>query len=207
QQQQRPRPATKEAFPPRSYADDDYGASYQAGAGVGSSSSGGLGAGGAGGYHALPAANAGGWDAGGAADRVRVNKYETTLPVRVDILAALAYVLGPITGVSSRSSPGAVLTGHLAGKPLSAAYRNTPQKRPFLCSLLLAYGSLQFWYGRLRRFSCSVFSLLFWMDEATADPSRFRFSLWYKSYQDGQSLDRFHLPYVGDIAARWVDSE
>lgn len=29
---------------------------------------------------------------------VRVNKYETRLPIRVDIEAALTYVLGPITG-------------------------------------------------------------------------------------------------------------
>lgn len=29
---------------------------------------------------------------------VRVNKYETTLPIRVDIEASLAYVLGPVTG-------------------------------------------------------------------------------------------------------------
>jgi hypothetical protein len=31
---------------------------------------------------------------------VRVNKYETTLPIRVDIEAALAYALGPVTGKS-----------------------------------------------------------------------------------------------------------
>ncbi|GAA5810916.1 hypothetical protein MFLAVUS_004344 [Mucor flavus] len=30
---------------------------------------------------------------------VRVNKYETTLPIRVDIEASLAYVLGPVTGL------------------------------------------------------------------------------------------------------------
>lgn len=29
---------------------------------------------------------------------VRVNKYETTLPIRVDVEASLAYVLGPVTG-------------------------------------------------------------------------------------------------------------
>ena len=29
---------------------------------------------------------------------VRVNKYETRLPIRVDVEAALAYALGPITG-------------------------------------------------------------------------------------------------------------
>lgn len=29
---------------------------------------------------------------------VRVNKYETRLPIRVDIEAALTYILGPITG-------------------------------------------------------------------------------------------------------------
>ncbi|KAI8083552.1 hypothetical protein BDF21DRAFT_337339 [Thamnidium elegans] len=30
---------------------------------------------------------------------VRVNKYETTLPIRVDIEASLAYILGPVTGL------------------------------------------------------------------------------------------------------------
>ncbi|KAI8885927.1 hypothetical protein K501DRAFT_310719 [Backusella circina FSU 941] len=34
---------------------------------------------------------------------VRVNKYETTLPIRVDIEAALAYVLGPLTGKTMAS--------------------------------------------------------------------------------------------------------
>lgn len=29
---------------------------------------------------------------------VRVNKYETSLPIRVDVEASLAYVLGPVTG-------------------------------------------------------------------------------------------------------------
>jgi hypothetical protein len=29
---------------------------------------------------------------------IRVNKYETTLPIRVDVEASLAYVLGPVTG-------------------------------------------------------------------------------------------------------------
>lgn len=29
---------------------------------------------------------------------VRVNKYETRLPIRVDLEAALAYILGPVTG-------------------------------------------------------------------------------------------------------------
>lgn len=37
-------------------------------------------------------------NAGPNGQSVRVNKYETSLPVRVDIEAALAYVLGPVTG-------------------------------------------------------------------------------------------------------------
>lgn len=34
----------------------------------------------------------------GSQGGVRVNKYETKMPIRVDIEAALTYVLGPITG-------------------------------------------------------------------------------------------------------------
>ncbi|KAI7896748.1 uncharacterized protein EV154DRAFT_410835 [Mucor mucedo] len=30
---------------------------------------------------------------------VRVNKYETSLPIRVDVEASIAYVLGPVTGL------------------------------------------------------------------------------------------------------------
>ncbi|GAN00713.1 hypothetical protein MAM1_0002d00135 [Mucor ambiguus] len=30
---------------------------------------------------------------------IRVNKYETSLPIRVDVEASLAYVLGPVTGI------------------------------------------------------------------------------------------------------------
>lgn len=35
---------------------------------------------------------------GGGAQTVRINKYETSLPIRVDVEASLAYVLGPVTG-------------------------------------------------------------------------------------------------------------
>lgn len=31
---------------------------------------------------------------------IRVNKYETSLPIRVDVEASLAYVLGPVTGMN-----------------------------------------------------------------------------------------------------------
>lgn len=34
----------------------------------------------------------------GGNQTVRVNKYETSLPIRVDVEASLAYVLGPVTG-------------------------------------------------------------------------------------------------------------
>jgi hypothetical protein len=34
----------------------------------------------------------------GGNQTVRVNKYETSLPIRVDIEASLAYLLGPVTG-------------------------------------------------------------------------------------------------------------
>ena len=34
---------------------------------------------------------------------VRVNKYETRLPIRVDIEAAMTYVLGPITGETNNT--------------------------------------------------------------------------------------------------------
>jgi len=36
----------------------------------------------------------------GSQGGVRVNKYQTRVPVRVDIEAALTYVLGPITGMA-----------------------------------------------------------------------------------------------------------
>jgi hypothetical protein len=34
---------------------------------------------------------------------VRVNKYETSLPIRVDVEASLAYALGPVTGKKRKS--------------------------------------------------------------------------------------------------------
>lgn len=33
-----------------------------------------------------------------AVEAERVNKYETSLPIRLDILAALAYILAPLSG-------------------------------------------------------------------------------------------------------------
>ncbi|KAG0192272.1 hypothetical protein DFQ28_009593 [Apophysomyces sp. BC1034] len=43
------------------------------------------------------AASLGNSSRGAPAGMFRVNKYETTLPIRVDVEAALAYILGPVT--------------------------------------------------------------------------------------------------------------
>jgi hypothetical protein len=40
----------------------------------------------------------GGSSSNGGNQTIRVNKYETSLPIRVDVEASLAYVLGPVTG-------------------------------------------------------------------------------------------------------------
>ncbi|RUS18974.1 hypothetical protein BC937DRAFT_88115 [Endogone sp. FLAS-F59071] len=118
------------------------------------------------------------------AGQVRVNKYETSLPVRVDVEAALTYALGAVTGVF---------------------FLIVEQKNDYVrfhawqsSLLFLALMLLQF----IIMFISSWLSwLLFFIDIALIA------WLGYHAYMDGASLERYEVPYFGAIAAEWVDAE
>ncbi|KAI8380068.1 hypothetical protein BD560DRAFT_388349 [Blakeslea trispora] len=115
---------------------------------------------------------------------IRVNKYETSLPIRVDIEAALAYVLGPVTG----------LLLLILERQNDYVRFHAWQSALGFTSLMLAQFILLF-----------ISSFLSWV--------LFFFNLFlmlymtYRAYLDGVSLERYELPYVGIMASDYVDTE
>jgi len=115
--------------------------------------------------------------------QVRVNKYETGLGIRVDVEAALAYGLGPVTGV---------------------ALLIMEQKNDYVrfhawqsALLFLGFMILQIIFS----FSTILSWILVIVDIAAAG------WLAYNAYMDGASLERYEVPIIGAIASQWVDSE
>ena len=114
----------------------------------------------------------------------RVNKYETTLSMRLDIEAALCYVLGPLTGV---------LFLILETKNDYVRFHAWQSSLVFTAVL-----------------SCHVFFSIF---SATLAGMLFAFELaliaWlaYQAFINADNLDRYQLIYFGPIASQWVDSE
>ncbi|CDH53725.1 hypothetical protein BATDEDRAFT_89137 [Lichtheimia corymbifera JMRC:FSU:9682] len=115
---------------------------------------------------------------------VRVNKYETRLPIRVDIEAALTYILGPITGI---------LFLILETKNDYVRFHAWQSSALFL-SLMCVHFVLMF-----------ISSVLSWM--LFAIDILLILALVYRAYLDGASLERTMVPYFGPLAAEWVDSE
>ncbi|KAG2202013.1 hypothetical protein INT46_008413 [Mucor plumbeus] len=115
---------------------------------------------------------------------VRVNKYETTLPIRVDIEASLAYVLGPVTG----------LLLLILEKQNDYVRFHAWQSSLTFSTLMLAQFILLFISSFLSwvLFFFDIF-LLIW--------------LVYRAYLDGASLERYEVPYFGMIASDYVDTE
>ncbi|KAI9275857.1 hypothetical protein BDA99DRAFT_412040, partial [Phascolomyces articulosus] len=115
---------------------------------------------------------------------VRVNKYETRLPIRVDVEAALAYVLGPITGV---------LLLILETKNDYVRFHAWQSSALFLF-LMCVHFVLMFISSTLS-WMLFVFDILLIL------------ILSYRAYLDGASLERSYVPYFGPLAAEWVDTE
>jgi len=115
--------------------------------------------------------------------QVRVNKYETGLGIRVDLEAALAYSLGPITGV---------------------ALLITEQKNDYV--RFHAWQSALLFLGfMILHIILSFSTILTWL-LIMADISAAGW-LAYNAYMDGASLERYEVPIIGVIASQWVDSE
>ncbi|KAI8644011.1 hypothetical protein BD408DRAFT_442102 [Parasitella parasitica] len=115
---------------------------------------------------------------------VRVNKYETSLPIRVDVEACLAYVLGPVTGllllIFERQND--YVRFHAWQSSLTFSALMLAQ------FIVLFVSSFLSWV----LFFFNIF-LLAWLS--------------YRAYLDGASLERYEVPYFGIIASEYVDTE
>ncbi|KAI8989989.1 hypothetical protein BDB01DRAFT_779625 [Pilobolus umbonatus] len=118
------------------------------------------------------------------AQSVRVNKYETTLPIRVDIEASLAYILGPVSGLI-----------------FLILERQNDYVRFHAWQSCLAFSSLMVLQFILMFISTFLSWVLFFFSIGLL------IGLTYKAYLDGASLERYELPYIGPMAAEWVDTE
>ncbi|TPX47468.1 hypothetical protein SeLEV6574_g02645 [Synchytrium endobioticum] len=114
----------------------------------------------------------------------RVNKYDTALPIRVDIEAAAAYALGCISGI---------MLLILETKNDYVRFHAWQSTIVFAFMLVMHF----FWM-----FISTVISwMLFVCDVALIG------WLSYRAYVNGDSLERYELPYVGAISSRYVDTE
>ncbi|CAO3683181.1 unnamed protein product [Rhizopus microsporus] len=115
---------------------------------------------------------------------VRVNKYETTVPIRVDIEAAFCYLFGPITGLI-----------FLILETQNDYVRFHAWQSSLVFSSLLFIQFLLLFISTFLSWILFFFSIGFWL------------YLMYRAYLDGVSLERYQVPYFGVIASDWVDSE
>ncbi|KAL1930403.1 hypothetical protein VTP01DRAFT_10565 [Rhizomucor pusillus] len=115
---------------------------------------------------------------------VRVNKYETRLPIRVDLEAALAYILGPVTGI---------LLLILETRNDYVRFHAWQSSLLFLTLMCVHF---------ILMFISSVLSwILFAIDILLI------IGLTYRAYLDGAYLERTPIPYFGQLASQWTDEE
>ncbi|CAG8521061.1 3768_t:CDS:2 [Funneliformis caledonium] len=116
--------------------------------------------------------------------QIKINKYETGLPIRVDIEAALAYALGCVTGVM-----------------LLIMEQKNDYVRFHAWQSSLLFATI-FFFHFIILFINSVLSWIF----AILEIGLIIF-LCYRAYVDGITLERFEMPIFGTLASTWVDSE
>ncbi|KAJ3292642.1 hypothetical protein HK104_005137 [Borealophlyctis nickersoniae] len=114
----------------------------------------------------------------------RINKYETSLPIRVDIEAALCYALGCLSGIV-----------FLIFETKNDYVRFHAWQS---CLTFVIVVAVQIFFSL---FSSVMSWLIFAIELALIG------WLGYNAYINGDSLDRYEVPYVGRIASQWVDSE
>ncbi|EGF79743.1 hypothetical protein BATDEDRAFT_89137 [Batrachochytrium dendrobatidis JAM81] len=115
---------------------------------------------------------------------VRVNKYETSMPLRLDIAAALAYALGPVTGI------------------LFLIFETKNDYVRFHSwQSALVFVSIMAVHAFLGLFSSTMAWLIFGLEITLA--------LWlgYQAYVNSDTLARYQVPYFGPLASTWVDAE
>ncbi|ORY01564.1 hypothetical protein K493DRAFT_334939 [Basidiobolus meristosporus CBS 931.73] len=116
--------------------------------------------------------------------QVKVNRFETSLKFRIDLEAAFAYVLFCFSGVFL------LITEQKNDYVRFHAWQSCLAFTPlFVLQFVLAFISTTLWW------------MLMILEIGLAG------FMGYKAYMDSASLDRFLLPYVGILAANWVDNE
>ena len=116
-------------------------------------------------------------------EQFQVSKYETALPMRLDLEAALTYSLGCITGI-----------GFLIFEWKSDYVRFHAWQSCLVFLPLLVLHVLFIW-------SSVISWILFVADVLLAG------WLGFKAYQNGQTLDRYQVPFLGSLANKWTDAE
>ncbi|KAG8933062.1 hypothetical protein FRC03_001168 [Tulasnella sp. 419] len=131
-----------------------------------------------------------GYDAevGGGVEGGTVNEWETRFGWRVDVVAAASYLLGPITALAFL-----ILETHsdyIRFHSYQSALLTTPL---ILLRLLLSLLHFPQFFLSLLTFTI-VLSVLF---------------MAFRAYRDANSggLSRYRLPWIGDLAERWVGEE
>ncbi|KAJ1656102.1 hypothetical protein IWQ61_004271 [Dispira simplex] len=165
------------------------GASYQAGGGGGSDGYF-AGSSGAGYGRSLPLDSSSTDEDGyygrqeGGRGMVRVNRYETSLPLRADIEAALAYPFGCVSGVVLliAEQKNDYVRFHAWQSCLFSTVALLVLVLVGLISTILYWVLLVLFIGAL-------------------------LALAYRAYRDGSTLDRYFLPHIGPYADAWVNSE
>ncbi|KAI9593938.1 hypothetical protein BDF19DRAFT_414941 [Syncephalis fuscata] len=114
----------------------------------------------------------------------RINKYETSLPIRVDVEASLTYLLGCFSGVF-----------------FLICEQKNDYVRFHAWQSCLIFAPIMLFYVILALISSLLAKLLLITSFV------FIAFLMLQAYKNGSSLNRFMVPVIGQFAVRWTDSE
>ncbi|CAG7847105.1 SubName: Full=Uncharacterized protein {ECO:0000313/EMBL:CCA69110.1} [Serendipita indica DSM 11827] len=116
------------------------------------------------------------------------NMWETRLGMRVDVEAALAYLLGPVSALVLLILE--TTNDYVRFHAYQSALLTTPLLLIRLLALLIGFWSFLQTLLTLALVGCSV-------------------GMAFQAYRDANSggLARFRLPYIGELADRWVGDE
>ncbi|RIB01641.1 hypothetical protein C2G38_974427 [Gigaspora rosea] len=120
--------------------------------------------------------------------QIKINKYETSLPIRVDVEAAMTYVLGCVTGLL-----------FLIVEQKNDYVRFHAWQSSLVFSTLFG---IHFFILFLSEILSEILSWILLVIEIGL-----AIYLGYQAYLDGVTLERFEVPFLGNLASTWVDSE
>eukprot|EP00127_Corallochytrium_limacisporum_P003411 Clim_evm39s149 gene=Clim_evmTU39s149 len=113
----------------------------------------------------------------------RISKYETRLPFKLEVLAAGAYALGPISGLTL------LILEHKNDYVRFHAWQSVLTLGiMLLLHLIFIWSTVMSWL-----LFVGDLCLIGWLG--------------YNAYIESDALNRYKVPYIGDIAERWVEEE